>query len=112
MDEAENHLRALLRDVLCGYLDADLKGVADDILLECGSEPFMEGDTQESELQEIEARDLRKEPRFERASRHEPEPYLDFGPEAEYERTRLRTGARLRGRAGCGARHALEHARP
>ena len=34
VDEAEDHLRALLRDVLCGYLDADLKGVADDILLE------------------------------------------------------------------------------
>ena len=32
--EVEGHLRALLRDVLCGYLDADLKAVADDILLE------------------------------------------------------------------------------
>ena len=71
VEEAENHLRALLRDVLCGYLDADLKGVADDILLEGGSEPFMEGDTQESELQEIEARDLRREPRFQR-DEHEP----------------------------------------
>jgi hypothetical protein len=80
--EAESHLRALLRDVLCGYLDADLKGVADDILLDSGArpepgpEPFME-----SEAPEIEARDLRKEPRFERA----PEPYLDFEQEAEYE---------------------------
>ena len=36
----EGHLRALLRDVLCGYLDADLKGVADDILLETAPEPF------------------------------------------------------------------------
>jgi hypothetical protein len=35
--------------VLCGYLDSDLKGVADDILLETNPEPFME----------IEARDLR-----------------------------------------------------
>ena len=42
--EAEGHLRALLRDVLCGYLDADLKGVADDILLESGPEPFMEAE--------------------------------------------------------------------
>ena len=33
VDQAEDHLRALLRDVLCGYLVADLKGVADDILL-------------------------------------------------------------------------------
>jgi hypothetical protein len=34
---AENiadHLRALLRDVICGHLDADLVGVADEILLE------------------------------------------------------------------------------
>jgi hypothetical protein len=70
--------------VLCGYLEADLKGVADDILLESTSEPFMDDDTQESEFHEIEARDLRKEPRFER-ERTEPEPYLDFGPEPEYE---------------------------
>jgi hypothetical protein len=82
VDEAEDHLRALLRDVLCGYLDADLKGVADDILLESGSEPFMESNTQESELHEIEARDLRKEPRFERAA---PEAYLDFDPDPEHD---------------------------
>jgi hypothetical protein len=82
--EAEGHLRALLRDVLCGYLDADLKGVADDILVESGPEPFMG-----AEDGEIEARDLRKEPRFEREPepphQHEPQPYLDFGPDAEYE---------------------------
>jgi hypothetical protein len=47
--EVEGHLRAMLRDVVCGYLDSDLKGVADDILLETNPEPFME----------IEARDLR-----------------------------------------------------
>jgi hypothetical protein len=59
--EVEGHLRALLRDVLCGYLDSELKGVADDILLETSSEPFME----------IEARDLRgREPEPE----GEPEP--------------------------------------
>jgi hypothetical protein len=50
--EVEGHLRALLRDVLCGYLDADLKSVADDILLETTPEPFVE----------IRARDLRREP--------------------------------------------------
>jgi hypothetical protein len=32
--ELAGHLRALLRDVLCGHLDADLRGVADDILAE------------------------------------------------------------------------------
>jgi len=50
--EVETHLRAVLRDVLCGYLDADLKGLADDILLETTPEPFVE----------IKARDLRREP--------------------------------------------------
>jgi hypothetical protein len=47
----EGHVRALLRDVLCGYLEPDLRGVADDILLETRPEPFVE----------IEARDLRSE---------------------------------------------------
>jgi hypothetical protein len=49
--EVEGHLRALLRDVLCGYLDADLKAVADDILLEAHGEP----------LGEIQAHDMRAE---------------------------------------------------
>lgn len=48
--EAERHLRALLRDVLCGYLDPDLRRVADDLLLE-PPEPF-----------EIHARSLRDGP--------------------------------------------------
>ncbi len=79
VQELEGHVRALLRDVLCGYLDADLKSVADDILLETHPEPFME----------IQARDLRKE-RAEAAEaamlpevEAEPEPYLDYGPEDE-----------------------------
>lgn len=80
--EVEGHLRALLRDVLCGYLEPDLKAVADDILLESGAGP----------IGEIEARDLRAEPepdyepepeprgpRFERAV--EP---VTFEPELEY----------------------------
>jgi hypothetical protein len=64
--EVEAHLRALLRDVLCGYLDADLKGVADDILLERTPEPFME----------IRARDLRAQTPAppEEAPRHEAPP--------------------------------------
>jgi hypothetical protein len=49
VDEAERHLRALLRDILCGYLDPDLRSVADDLLLE-QPEPF-----------EIRARSLRDE---------------------------------------------------
>ena len=34
VDEAERHLRALLRDVLCGYLDQDLRALSDELLLE------------------------------------------------------------------------------
>ena len=49
--EIEDSLRALLRDVLCGYLDPELKHAADDILLR-SSEPV-----------EITARDIRDEPR-------------------------------------------------
>src|SRR4029453_18766040 len=69
VEEAENHLRALLRDVLCGYLDADLKGVADDILVEAGPEPFMG-----PEGREIEWRDLRHEPRFHARPEAQPPP--------------------------------------
>jgi hypothetical protein len=50
--EVEDQLRALLRDVLCGFLDSDLKSAADDILLR-SAEPF-----------EVEARDLRRARRF------------------------------------------------
>ena len=71
--------------MLCGYLDPDLKGVADDILLEAGPEPFM------GPSGEIEARDLRDgaerasatpEPRTSRA-----EPDARPTPELEREPT-------------------------
>ena len=45
--EIEQLLRALLRDLLCGYLDPNLRGAADEILLEAGAEI------------EVSARDLR-----------------------------------------------------
>ncbi len=48
--ELEAHVRALLRDVLCGYLDADLGAVADDILLE----------VPEPAPGEVSARDMRR----------------------------------------------------
>jgi hypothetical protein len=88
--EVEAHLRALLRDVLCGYLDADLKAVADDILLESHGDP----------LGEIEVRDLREEPhaeaepdppvapRFDRPQDTEPmtfEPELEWDAEPDYD---------------------------
>src|SRR3954466_127305 len=47
--EIEEHLRALLRDVVCGYLKPELTSMADEILLN-------------SERVEIRARDLRHEP--------------------------------------------------
>ena len=81
--EVEHHLRALLRDILCGYLDPDLRAVADDILLAAG-EPF-----------EIEARDLRHEaargadplpePQPEPAYQPELEPEAAYGPEPDFE---------------------------
>lgn len=48
--EVERHLRALLRDVMCGYLETDLRRVAEGILLE-SPEPYA-----------ITARDMREEP--------------------------------------------------
>ena len=51
----EGHLRALLRDVLCGYLEPDLKSVADDILLETAPEPFALAEERHAPV-EVEAR--------------------------------------------------------
>ncbi len=65
--ELEHHVRALLRDVLCGYLDADLGAVADDILLEV---PEPSG--------EIEARDLRLEGETAEIEAVAPEPPRRF----------------------------------
>src|SRR3954452_7719114 len=64
----EQHLRALLRDVLCGYLGSDLKAAADDILL-ASSEPL-----------EIRAADLRREPE---AAAPPPPPPPPPAPEPE-----------------------------
>ena len=47
--ELEGHARALLRDIVCGYLSPDLRSVADDVLL-ASSEPL-----------DITAQDLREE---------------------------------------------------
>jgi hypothetical protein len=37
VSELSEHLRALLRDVLCGHLDADLREVADHLLAEAAA---------------------------------------------------------------------------
>src|SRR4051812_14883774 len=60
--DLEQHLRALLRDVLCGYLGTDLRAAADDVLL-TSNEPL-----------EIKATDLRQEPAAEPVAEREPEP--------------------------------------
>lgn len=39
VDELAEHLRAILRDALCGHLDADLRAVADDLLAEAAALP-------------------------------------------------------------------------
>ena len=39
VDELSEHLRAILRDALCGHLDADLVGVADDLLASAAAIP-------------------------------------------------------------------------
>jgi hypothetical protein len=40
VDELSEHLRAILRDALCGHLDADLRGLADDLLAESADAPI------------------------------------------------------------------------
>jgi hypothetical protein len=39
VDELAEHLRAILRDALCGHLDPDLCGVADELLAEAAQAP-------------------------------------------------------------------------
>jgi hypothetical protein len=39
VDELAEHLRAILRDALCGHLDADLRAVADELLAEAAALP-------------------------------------------------------------------------
>jgi hypothetical protein len=38
VDEVAAHLRAILRDVLCGHLDSDLRTLADRIIAEAGED--------------------------------------------------------------------------
>ncbi|HST42077.1 MAG TPA: hypothetical protein VLK58_21335 [Conexibacter sp.] len=38
IDELAGHLRALLRDVLCGHLDSDVRSLADELLAEAAAE--------------------------------------------------------------------------
>ncbi len=38
IEEMADHLRAILRDILCGHLDADVRGVADELLADAAAE--------------------------------------------------------------------------
>lgn len=40
LDELSGHLRALLRDILCGHLDSDVRTLADELLAEAAAEPL------------------------------------------------------------------------
>jgi hypothetical protein len=42
VDELAENLRAILRDMLCGHLEADLVSVADDLLAEAADAPVAE----------------------------------------------------------------------
>jgi hypothetical protein len=65
--DTADHLRALLRDVICGHLDPDLVTLADEILLEADAEgdleeePVAEAAEQEAELEPDEP--VAREPR-------------------------------------------------
>ncbi|MEA2385216.1 MAG: hypothetical protein QOH72_5187 [Solirubrobacteraceae bacterium] len=54
VEDLAGHLRALLRDVLCGHLDADLRGVADEILAEAVRDAVRKADAERAA--ELEAR--------------------------------------------------------
>ncbi|MEJ7751085.1 MAG: hypothetical protein WKF32_06525 [Thermoleophilaceae bacterium] len=62
VDEVERHLRALLRDVMCGYLAPNLRRLADDLLLDQPPARFG-GDAESGDFDsfEIRARALRRE---------------------------------------------------
>jgi hypothetical protein len=83
VEELERHTRALLRDILCGYLEPELKSIADDILLERNTESV-----------QIEARDLRKEAETDELEVVRPRPRritaeLRARPEPEFEQPHL-----------------------
>lgn len=77
--EVERHLRALLRDVLCGYLDQDLRRTADDILAAAGAAG--------SGMGEITVHDVRAAPKEEGGDPQEAieaavTPSIDWEPSA------------------------------
>jgi glutamate synthase domain-containing protein 1 len=81
--DVERYARALLRDVLCGYLEPDLAGLADDILLEA-FEPQARGPTTAPRPQvppEVRAREMRFRRETVELDAVEPEPEAAAPPE-------------------------------
>ena len=107
VSELERHLRALLRDVLCGYLEPDLKGLADDILLKAAEPPppAPQSDSATEELDALESSILRVRrltpERAEAPEFPEAEP-----PEDPVEEPELPEAEPPAGGAGPGARRA------
>ena len=94
VSEMERHLRALLRDVLCGYLEPDLKGLADDILLKAAepapmaeppppAEPAPQADHATEELEALESAALRVRRLTPERAEDEPRAEAPEFPEAE-----------------------------
>jgi hypothetical protein len=80
--DLEHHLRALLRDLLCGYLDEDLVAAADELLLASGGE----GEIMASDIRFPESEP--GEPEREPATRPAPPEgeQIDLEDQIEYER--------------------------
>ena len=82
VDEVERHLRALLRDLVCGYLDADLRSLADELLLDRPEPDEVRAASMREEPATVAARGAGEPPAEEPVA--EPEPAgLDYGSEIE-----------------------------
>jgi hypothetical protein len=110
--EIEEHLRALLRDVACGYLKPDLAAMADEILLQTAPIHVEVRDLREQALAE-QASDAHEHapPKRARGKRREPAPAL-VAPEAEPTVTRAAAPREPGPRATASPAPAAGHPQP
>jgi hypothetical protein len=66
--EVEEHLRAILRDMICGYLEADVKRIADDLLLTDDPPPPAPPEPEDKELKVSRTPKAEEKPRARRKS--------------------------------------------
>jgi hypothetical protein len=92
--ELAGHLRALLRDVLCGHLDPDLRSLADEILAEAVREAMREAD---AEREAIEAEWAARAAELQRAAREAAA--VEEAVEAEAQAADPEADERVRGTA-------------